>query len=343
MFRTNTIKRLVTGATALAATMLLATPAFSEPQVNVKAGKFETAKEKKAVKSFKMKEGYKGEAAARELGNKLYKHAKANASISLKGDDKSNALIHVDKSDPAGHFRIDKTTGDFSFHKGFKEFVNDRSTPGLPTKEKAPDVAKKHLADLGLLPDNQDELVLKHVGGVNQVDVKDGKPTAELKKLVTVYFGRQIDGIDVGGPGSKMIVDLGENGELVSVQRRWVEVVAEEKTDADVKGQAEVTNDMKSKLRGEASKAKLADTTAPDFGYFDDGKGNIEPAYFFNAELTYDGTDAEGKPAAQKEKFHGAVPALKNSKADFRQLEKAARQPGRVNAPTGEDRPSKKD
>lgn len=327
---------------ALALAVLLPAAALAEPQVNVKSGKIPTAKEKNAVKAFRMKEGFKGEAAARDLGNKLYKAAKANDAVALKGDA-SNALMHVSKADPGGHFRVDKTTGDFSFHKGMNDYINDRSTSGLPTKDNAPEVARKHLEALGLLPAVKDQMVVRHVGGLKQVDVKDGKPTAELDKLVTVHFGRQIDGIDVGGPGSKIVVELGANGELVGLQRRWIELTEEKKTDADQKGPSEVVNEVRAKIRGEASKAKKAEVSTPDFGYYDDGKGNIEPAYFFDAELEYDGTDAEGKPALQKEKYHGVVPALKGSKADFVQLEKAARPPGRAPAATAEDKPSAKD
>lgn len=343
MFNRTASRKYATGAAVFALAAVLAAPAFAEPQINVKSGRFVTAKEKNALKAFRMKEGYKGDAAAKELGDKLLKMAKASDQVMLKGDAMSNKMMHVSKNDPSSHFRIDKTTGDFSFHKGFKEYENDRATQGLPTKENAPAMAKKYLSDLGLLPEKQDELVLRHVGGLSQVDVKDGKPSAELKKTVIVHFGRVIDGVDVGGPGSKMVVELGENGELVSIQRRWMEKNVEAKNDSEAKGQAEVSNDLKAKLRSEASKAKRVDSNAPDFGYFDDGKGNIEPAYFFDAELSYDGVDAEGKPTVQKEKFHGVVPALKNSKADFVQLEKAGKPPGRSNQPTGEDRPAKKD
>ena len=341
MFHSISSRKIATGAGILALSVLMGAPAFAEPQVNVKAGKFDTAKEKKALKTLKMKEGFKGDVASRELGNKLFQKAKKSESVALK-DDGNNGLVHVSKTDPSGHFRVDKTTGDISFHKGFKEFANDGETSNLPGKDKAAEVAKKHLADLGLLPANDGELVVKHVGGLRQVDVKDGKPGPEHDKLVTVHFGRQIDGIDVGGPGSKIVVDLGANGDLVSVQKRWIEVTEEQKTDADAKGQSEVVNEVKNKIRGEANKAKRADTTAPDFGYFDDGKGNIEPAYFFNADLTYDAVDLEGKPTQMKEKYHGAVPALKGSKADFKQLEKADKQPGR-SAKHAEDKPPVKD
>jgi hypothetical protein len=50
MFHSTTSKRIATGAGVLALMVLMGAPAFAEPQVNVKAGKFDTAKEKKALK-----------------------------------------------------------------------------------------------------------------------------------------------------------------------------------------------------------------------------------------------------------------------------------------------------
>jgi hypothetical protein len=343
MFQDTTTRRIVIGVGVIASMLLLRAPAFAQPPVNVKSGKFETATEKKALKALRMKGGYKGDAEAKALADKLNRAARVTDSVQLKGDE-GNAMTHVSKADPSGHFRVDKTTGDFSFHKGLKNYTNDKATPGLVTEDRAPDAAKKYLTDLGLMPEKQDELVVKHVGGLRQQDVgEDGKQGPLLDKLVTVHFGRQIDGVDVGGPGSKIVVDLGANGELVAIQKRWIEVTEEAKGAADFKGQADVVADVKKKLGQDGAKAKKIDVSAPDFGWWDDGKGNIEPAYFYDAELTYDSTDAEGKPQELKEKHLGAVPALKNSKADFTQLEKAGKQPGRAPAAPAQDKPSRKD
>ncbi len=323
--------------------LLVGTVAFAAPQVNMKQGRFVTAREKNAVKAFRQKAGYKGDADAKAFAEKLFR-TKGRAELVTLKDDGSNHMIFVSKDDPAAHFRIDKTTGDFSWGKGMKPYMNDGATQGLPGSDAAADVAKRHLTELGLMPADQTQLVVRHVGGVRQQDLgQDGKPTAEHDKLVTVYFGRKIDGIDVGGPGSHIIVDLGANGELVNVSRRWSELNEEKKTDADLETQGDVVNKMKAKLQRDGANAKTIDSSEPQFGYFDDGKGNVEPAYFYIADVTYDSADPKGAVTQIKEKHHGAVAALKGSKADFEQLEKAKSQPTKVGPRGTEDRPAQKD
>ncbi len=334
-------RQLLGAATALVVALIPAVVFAQGPPVDVKEGKLATAMEKKAMKAFRMKEGYKGDAEAKKLGEKLFQHAKFSDQVELKADQ-ANHMIHVGKNDPSSHFRIAKSTGDFSFNKGMKGYYNDQATPNLPGKEKAIELAKKHLTELGLMPANQEEVVLRHVGGLRQVDISEDGKVAERDKLVTVHFGRQIDGIDVGGPGSKIVVELGADGELVSLTKRWIEVAEEQKNERDFGPPADITQKLKDKLRNEGAKAKKIDVDVPDFGYFDDGEGNIEPAYFFNAELTYDLEDEGGQKRQHKEKYHGVVPALKSSKAKFDQLEKAKGPPGR-SQPVDKDKPSVKD
>ena len=333
--------RMARIAAALIVPTLVGSTAFAAPQINVKSARFVSVREKNAVKVYRMKEGYKGDLDAKMLGEKIFRSKARSESVSLK-DDGSNHMLYVSRDDPSAHFRVDKTTGDISWSRGMKAYLNDGATAGLPGRNSAVDVAKRHLAELGLMPADQKQLVVRNVGGVRQADLgADGK-AVEHDKLVTVFFGRVIDGIDVGGPGSKIIVELGANGELVSLIRRWSEVNEEKKAEADIENQAEVTKSLREKLQRVGSTARTIDSSGPDFGYFDDGKGHIEPAYFFTADLTYDMTDEKGVVTQHKEKHGGAVPALKGSKADFEQLEKAKAQPLR-SAPRTEDMPSKKD
>lgn len=341
-------KNIGTRLTRIAAALvvpavLIGNVAFAAPPVNMKQGRFVTAREKNAVKAYRQKGGYKGDADAKAFAEKLFR-TKGRAELVTLKDDGSNHMIFVSRDDPAAHFRVNKTTGDFSWGKGMKAYMNDGTTQGLPGKDGAADVAKRHLTELGLMPGDQTQLVVRGVGGLRQQDLgQDGKPTAEHDKLVTVYFGRKIDGIDVGGPGSHIIVDLGANGELVNVSRRWIELTEEKKTDADLETQGEVVSKLKAKLQRDASNAKSIDSSEPQFGYFDDGKGNIEPAYFYIADVAYDSADPKGAVTQVKEKHHGAVPALKGSRADFEQLEKAKGQPARVGPRGTEDRASQKD
>ena len=297
------------------------------PPVGIAKGKFETAREKGLTRAYRMKQGYQGDEQAKQLAERLNRHTKSGDLVELKPDS-SNGMMYVSKGDPSGHFRVNKKTGDFSFSKGMKGYFEDGSTPGLPDKEQAAGVAKKHLKDLGLMPAKQEELVLQHIGGLKQVELKEDGKQVESDKLVTVHFGRQIDGSPVGGPGSKMIVHLGADGELVGLHRRWVEVSPERRGDQDFKGQGDVHRSMTAQLKQEAARAKRAEASAPALGLFDDGEGNIEPAYFFEADLEYDSADGDKEGGGKfKEKYLGVVGAIKGSKANFRQLERAKGQP----------------
>lgn len=318
--------RIVFGAfSALALTILFSSTAQADgPVVNMKKGVFETAQQKNAMKAFRHKGAPKTDAEVKQLGLKLFRQSRSNEAVELK-DDKTGHLISVGRNDPSAHFRVNKKIGDFTFNKGMKDYLNDKETIGLPQGEKAVDIAKKHLTDLGLMPEKQEEMVVRHIGGLKQADVAAEGKSVEKDKLVTVHFGRQIDGVDVGGPGSKIVVELGTNGELVSVHRRWIELTEEKKRADEFALEADISNKINEKLKKDGAKAKQIDAESPDFGYFDDGDGNIEPAYFYLAELNYDLDDAEnpGKKKEFKEKYLGVVPALKQSKAKFDQIEKA--------------------
>lgn len=344
MFAKKKVKTVISALSAFALVGFFAGAALAQgPPVDLKQGKFETAQQKNAMKAFRQRGGPKTDAEVKQLGDKLFKHTRAAKAVELK-EDESGYLIHVDDGDPSAHFRVDKRTGDFSFNKGLKSYLNDSETSGLPQGEKAVEMAKKHLGDLGLLPEKKEEMVVRHIGGLRQVDIGPDGKAVEKDKLVTVHFGRQIDGVDVGGPGSKIVVELGANGELAGLHRRWIEVVKETKQPGDFAAEAEVRTKINDKLKSVASKAKRITSDAPDFGYFDDGAGNIEPAYFYDAELTYDLTDEEdtSKAKEHKEKFHGAVPALKRSKAKFDQLDKA-KMPPRKNQEGNKNSPPIKD
>src|SRR6185503_19762566 len=164
MFQSIT-KKIVVGAAVIASMLLLQAPAFSQPPVNVKPGKFDSAADKGALKARRMKGGYKGDADSKALAEKLNRAARITDAVEVKSDPKSNALLHVNKSDPSGHFKVDKTTGDVSYSKGLKSYENDRATTGLVPEDRAADAAKNYLTDLGLMPEKQEELVVKHIGG----------------------------------------------------------------------------------------------------------------------------------------------------------------------------------
>ena len=78
------------------------------------------------------------------------------------------------------------------------------------------------------LPENKEEVVLARVGGLGMTVSKDGKSSNKYEKLVTVFFRRVLQEVRVQGPGSRILVHLGEQAALVGVIRNWPDVKAQE-------------------------------------------------------------------------------------------------------------------
>jgi hypothetical protein len=299
--------------------------AAQEPQITVRAGTFQAPQEKKADRAFRMAEGFRGPEHAKALGARLFERSGKRESIELKDDGAGN-LQYVSRADPSAHFRINSKTGDFSFNRGMSDLLNSEATPNLPGREQAVELAKAHLRELGQLPD-QEELVVRHVGGLRTTEQDGRGGTRIVDKLVTVHFGRQIDGLDVAGPGSKIVIDLGQNGELVGVAKRWIEVKEEKVSPAQFRSKGEVEREIRDHIQREWARARRATAEPPDLGYFDDGHGNIEPAYFFVTELVHESQEEDGRATESMGKYLGAVPAMKNSRARFQQEDRQSQPP----------------
>jgi hypothetical protein len=302
-----------------------------QPEVTIRPGKFETAQERNADRAFRMTEGLQGPAHAERLARGLFARAGKQEQLVLK-DDGDGHLLHVGQEDPSVHFRIDKVTGNFSFNRGMSDLHTPTGTPNLPGRDRAIELAKRHLLELGELPDEA-ELVVRHVGGMRMTEQDDTGRTHTVDKLVTVHFGRQIDGVDVAGPGSKISVDLGSNGDLVGLVKRWTTVREERIPAAQLRSSAEVERSIRGQIQREWATATRAIAEAAELGYFDDGRGNIEPAYFYTSELEHGGTDDQGRPAQVKSSWLGVVPALKNPRATFEQEGRPTNQPKADDSP----------
>jgi len=88
-----------------------------------------------------------------------------------------------------------------------------------PTKSEAPAIAEKALAAYGGLPK---DAVLSGVFISESITEKtSGVITERYPILTQVFYQRQINGIPVVGERDIISVDLGENGELLAVMKRW--------------------------------------------------------------------------------------------------------------------------
>jgi hypothetical protein len=322
------------------------------PEVVMEGAPITTHVEAGATRSFSMKGSFAGAKAAQELSQRLMARGRVLRTpikVNLTASPDNSKLSFVGKEDPSAFVQIDNTTGDISFCRGMKGLEVKGNTPNLPRDGAATSAAIRHLDALGLLPAKREEMMLQHIGGLRMSSRNEQGETADFEKLVTVHFGRVIDGVQVGGPGSKITVHLGADGELVGLQRRWIEVEATSHRTRDFLSRSETLNLATDHLRTEWDRAERVVSTRPDMGLFDDGRGRIEPAFFFKADLTYDEEKHEFARGDFAANYLGVVPALRNSKASFRQQSVAPAAPSTSSAtdsvttePAGDDEPSRK-
>jgi len=257
---------------------------------------------------------------------------------SITGDkQRFNGVI-----DPSAFVEINTTTGDISFSKGFAGYEDEIDTPNLPMGQDAVRRALQHLRELDMLPGNPREVVVNHVGGLRMGSVDEQGITREFQKLTTVHFGRKFGGIPVGGPGSKIIVHLGQGGELVGLHRRWNELEPIQHEAGDFVALEEASARITEQLAREWNRAESIQAGRPEFGFFDDGKGTVEPAWFTQATLSYDAElHAFAKDGEEAPTAICVTPALRISKADFDQQGRADAQPTRAEqvekVPTSDD------
>ena len=236
-------------------------------------------------------------------------------------------LIFTSEEDASSVFDIDSATGTFLFNSGLKGYSDEGATRGLPSLKEAPETAREYLAKLRYLPMNEKELVVERVGGLAMAAAKEGKTSEPYHKLVTVYFGRVIDGLRVQGRGSRILVHLGENSALVGVIRSWAEVKPQEIDRDDVKRDDLILREIDRRLFRMADRAREVVIREAELVLFDDGRGVVEPAIHVVATARYEGPQRAKEGTEIPVDFY--VPALLRSEAYYPFIQDAeARWPG---------------
>lgn len=346
------LKSLATLACALTFSTFTSAQSFDVPTagpvVSVAGAPQTMHVEMGATRSFEMAGQFAGVEAANDVAGRLMargRHLAAPMQLNLIPNADGTKLGFVDSEDPSAFVTVDQRTGDLSFCRGMQGFDASGHTENLPRGENAVRSAIEHLERLGLMPTKRDEMVVQHIGGLRMSERSEDGTTADFDKLTTVHFGRTIDGMPVGGPGSKITVHLGANGDLVGMQRRWIETEAQAHTDEEFFSRNESVASVESHLRSEWSRAMKVTSAAPQLGLFDDGRGTIEPAFFFRAELEYDTELHEFAKGDYTNEYLGILPALRTSRAQFEQQVKAPVQAQQAPAqaqidPADDDEPS---
>lgn len=108
-------------------------------------------------------------------------------------------------------------------------------TGRLPSDRMAIELSRAYLNKVGLMPRNEEELVIDHVGGIMQMlaNARGGPQGKPEKKAVVVYFSRKLDGLKVRNFGSSITITLTESRLPAGVQYHWREVASKEKVDRE--------------------------------------------------------------------------------------------------------------
>jgi hypothetical protein len=198
----------------------------------------------------------------------------------------SNIVYYVSDKDANTTFEHNQKTNDISFQRNFSRYLG-AFVPNLPKTDAALKYANAFLEKNNLMPANPKELKVAHVGGLRTTSVlKTGKPGPVIDKLTTITFSRELNGIPVIGAGSKMIVNIGDNGEIVGVTKRWRELDKPTRLDAS----QIISQDEALKLAsrqilsefGQGSRFKILQT---QLAYFDNNGTAIQPVFAFQTKI----------------------------------------------------------
>ncbi len=215
--------------------------------------------------------------------------------------------------DPSELFEQD-VQGSIRFSRSLKKYEGDFK-PQLPPMDNAEKVARKLLTDNNLMPGNQSEMKLAHIGGLKATKAET---KAIIDKMRTVTFSREIDGLPVVGPGSKIVVNIGHQQEFQGLIHRWKELDTAApqgkvalKQD-ELRGEKEARDQISTRIKsdwGPKAQFKLENVK---MAYFDSNDGYIQPVYVFQTSVTPDGDFGEPGKAKVAQKYLGFVPVMKN-------------------------------
>ncbi len=200
----------------------------------------------------------------------------------------ANGVITVADANKGSNFMmLELKTGYLSFNRGMADQIDDK--PGnLPSDEKAAELASAFLNQYKFGPGNPKEMSLAHVGHIRSAsfDPKTERQGPVRDQMLTVYFGRKLNGVPVIGSGSTMIVRIGDEGEVVGGARRWTECSGARLIKAtDLRSVAQLTKDIETSLIQEMGTAKRIEVVQFILVYYDNGGTHIQPALAYEASV----------------------------------------------------------
>jgi hypothetical protein len=165
----------------------------------------------------------------------------------------------------------------------------------LPNRGQAMNIARDFLSKHGLLPN---EAQILDVSETRTAIMRgpNAAPTEVVNNLV-VHFNFRIAGQEVVGPGAKMSVTIGDNGEVIGVYRAWRDIESEVEVDAGTPDRAlrkfmEISRDGPPNLlkTGRVKPVNKVRIQHFQVGYMlapgpEGTRNTLEPVYIFRGKL----------------------------------------------------------
>ncbi len=209
-------------------------------------------------------------------------------------------------------FEQDLNNGNFEFSKITKAYL-DNDGLKLPSEDEAIRIAKDYLKTNGIAAKNDGEIRLVHSGGIRSQSIANGKQAGPIiDKVRTLTYGRIIDSLPVIGAGSKIVIQIGDKGQVLGVTRKWRELQVTNKK--EIKTEEMITV----KEAEEMAKRQIASEFGANAGFeikgtqrsYYDGNGNIlQPVWAFSTLVNLNNQDRSIQPV----KYLCIIPMLKNS------------------------------
>jgi hypothetical protein len=203
------------------------------------------------------------------------------SEISLDATQESYISYTNEKS--GDHFSL-LANGSLSFSKGIKDYLGN-AKPELPSEQSVEKIAQDFLQQFSLVPQRKDELTFLHLGGV-RADTPNGEV---IDKMRTITYGRVVDSIPVVGSGSKIIVHVGNKGEVTGLVHRWRELSGANKKAIPISeliDEKEAAQLFKRSIEQEFGKEANVTIKSQRMVYYDGGGNYLQPAFSFESEIS---------------------------------------------------------
>lgn len=208
------------------------------------------------------------------LANSIFTYTGSTFVMDIE-ESNEEILVYRNINEQTGICYIELVTGNVFFNKGMENYLTIGETPDLPSDTNAPQIAHNHLTALQLFPSLG--VVLHHVGGLGMAIHEEEGANFSYNKLVYVYEYRELDGLQVVG-SSRLVTGLGSGGELVSLGKCWVNVLAISCTPSEILSGTAIRNRISTQLLDAYSDAEYIEVKNQQLIYFDDGNGVLEAA-----------------------------------------------------------------